>query len=305
MMHQSIFSRSISAIPLTFTSRYFATNCGSPSATTLPGHLNVLVIKYILAVASGKGGVGKSTTSVNLAVGMHRLGWKVGLLDSDIYGPSIPKMMNLNYRAKVSQERKFIPLENYGIKCMSMGNLVGVDAPLIWRGPMVMGAISQLFGQVDWGRLDLLVIDLPPGTGDAQLSISQKIRLSGAVIVSTPQDIALIDARRAVNMFKTVNVPILGVVENMSQFVCPSCGTISHIFGHDGARLTAKEMNLPFLGEIPLDAAIRSTSDEGRPITLLQPDSPQARAYLNVCQQVKDALTDSMSSSPRIVVESG
>ncbi|XP_020579227.1 iron-sulfur protein NUBPL isoform X2 [Phalaenopsis equestris] len=244
-------------------------------------------IKDIVAVASGKGGVGKSTTAVNLAVALAKTcQLKVGLLDADIYGPSIPTMMKLHEKPDVSKEMKMIPMENYGVKCMSIGFLVEKDAPIVWRGPMVMSALEKLTRGVAWGNLDVLLVDMPPGTGDVQLTISQRLKLSGALIVSTPQDIALIDARRGANMFLKVEVPVLGLIENMSFFKCPSCGLNSYIFGHGGARHTSEEMDLRFLGEVPLEIDIRSGSDEGNPIVVSAPNSASAKAYTNMAEKV-------------------
>ncbi|KAF6173482.1 hypothetical protein GIB67_027177 [Kingdonia uniflora] len=244
-------------------------------------------VKDIIAVASGKGGVGKSTTAVNLAVALAKTcQLKVGLLDADIYGPSIPTMMKLSGKPEVSEDMKMIPIENHGVKCMSIGFLVEKDAPIVWRGPMVMSALQKMTGGVAWGNLDILVVDMPPGTGDAQLTISQKLQLSGALIVSTPQDIALIDARRGANMFRKVEVPILGVIENMSCFKCPHCGEPSYIFGSGGARRTADEMDMEFLGEIPLEIGIRTSSDEGIPIVLSEPDTSVSKAYNDVAKKV-------------------
>ncbi|XP_031488195.1 iron-sulfur protein required for NADH dehydrogenase, mitochondrial [Nymphaea colorata] len=248
-------------------------------------------IKDIIAVASGKGGVGKSTTAVNLAVALgRRCGLKVGLLDADIYGPSIPTMMKLQGKPEVSQDLKMVPMENYGVKCMSIGFLVDKDSPIVWRGPMVMSALEKLTRGVTWGELDILVVDMPPGTGDAQLSISQRLQLTGALIVSTPQDIALLDARRGANMFRKVEVPILGLIENMSCFKCPYCGQHSHIFGHGGALRTANEMNMEFLGEIPLELEIRRTSDEGSPIVISAPNSAVSEAYNDIASKIMKRL---------------
>lgn len=250
-------------------------------------------IKDIVAVASGKGGVGKSTTAVNLAVALAKMcQLKVGLLDADIYGPSIPTMMNLCGKPEVSEDLKMIPIENYGVQCMSIGFLVDKDAPIVWRGPMVMSALEKLTRGVAWGSVDILVVDMPPGTGDAQLSISQRLKLSGALIVSTPQDIALIDARRGANMFRKVEVPILGLIENMSYFKCPHCSEKSYIFGHGGAQKTAKELDMKFLGEIPLELDIRSSSDEGYPIVISAPDSSAAKAYTDVAEKVAHRLKE-------------
>ncbi|XP_039137338.1 iron-sulfur protein NUBPL isoform X1 [Dioscorea cayenensis subsp. rotundata] len=257
------------------------------SAMAFKGGPSIPGIKDIIAVASGKGGVGKSTTAVNLAVALAKACQQnVGLLDADIYGPSIPTMMNIFRKPEVSEDLKMVPLENHGVKCMSMGFLVDKDAPIVWRGPMVMSALEKLTRGVAWGNLDILVIDMPPGTGDAQLSISQRLQLSGALIVSTPQDIALIDAQRGAFMFHKVDVPILGLIENMSFFKCPKCGEKSDIFGHGGAKRTADKMNLDFLGEIPLEVQVRSCSDEGSPIVMSSPDSLAAKAYIDIAHKV-------------------
>ncbi|GAB4843432.1 hypothetical protein Ancab_013394 [Ancistrocladus abbreviatus] len=248
-------------------------------------------VKDIVAVASGKGGVGKSTLAVNLAVALaNKWQLKVGLLDADVYGPSIPTMMKLRGKPETNQDLKMIPKENYGVKCMSMGLLVEKDAPIVWRGPMVMSALQKLAKGVDWRSLDILVVDMPPGTGDAQLTISQQLQLSGAIIVSTPQDIALMDARRGAQMFSKVNVPILGVIENMSYFKCPHCGELSFIFGQGGARKTAAEMSLEYLGDIPLEVEVRKCSDEGVPIVVSSPESAVAKAYNDVARRVVDRL---------------
>ncbi|MEF3366123.1 Mrp/NBP35 family ATP-binding protein, partial [Methylocystis sp. 9N] len=259
-------------------------------------------IRFIVAVASGKGGVGKSTTSANLALGLAAQGWKVGLLDADVYGPSMPRLFAFSEKPKI-EEGKLVPLEAYGVKIMSMGFLVEEDTPLIWRGAMVSQAISQLLGEVKWGELDALVIDMPPGTGDVQLTIAQQVPLSGAVIVSTPQDLALIDARRAVAMFEKVEAPILGIIENMSYFLCPHCGGRSEIFAHGGARRDAEKLGVPFLGEAPLDIKIREMSDSGRPVVGAEPESPQALVYLGLAAKVKTLLeTRKQRAAPQIVV---
>ncbi|KAL7172530.1 hypothetical protein ACSBR2_032087 [Camellia fascicularis] len=256
--------------------------------------LKIKGVEDIIAVASGKGGVGKSTTAVNLAVALaNKCQLKVGLLDADVYGPSIPTMMKLHGKPEVSEDKKMIPIENHGVKCMSMGFLLAEKyAPIVWRGPMVMKALEQMSRGVDWGNLDILVVDMPPGTGDAQISISQRLQLSGALIVSTPQDVALMDARRGVNMFSKVKVPILGLLENMSFFKCPHCGEPSHIFGKGGARKTADEMGLQFLGEIPLEVEIRSCSDEGVPVVISNPDSTVSKAYGDVALKVVSRLEE-------------
>jgi ATP-binding protein involved in chromosome partitioning len=259
-------------------------------------------IRFIIAVASGKGGVGKSATSANLALGLAAQGWRVGLLDADIYGPSAPRLFGLSEKPKV-EGGKLVPLEAYGIKIMSMGFLVDENVPMVWRGPMVAQALTQMLGEVLWGELDALVVDMPPGTGDVQLTMAQQAPLAGAVIVSTPQDLALIDARRAVAMFRRVEAPILGVIENMSYFLCPHCGGRSEIFAHGGARHDAEKMGVPFLGEAPLDMKIRETSDAGRPVVGAEPDSPQAAIYLNLAAKVKTLLeTTKQRAAPNIVI---
>ncbi|XP_040188224.1 iron-sulfur protein NUBPL isoform X1 [Rana temporaria] len=257
-------------------------------ARGLPKQKPISGVKHVLVVASGKGGVGKSTTAVNLALGIAASEHvkSVGLLDADVYGPSIPRMMNLKGNPEVNSKNVMIPLVNYGIRCMSMGFLVEETAPIVWRGLMVMSAIERLLRQVDWGELDYLVIDMPPGTGDVQLSISQNIPISGAVIVSTPQDIALLDARRGAEMFKKVNVPVLGIVQNMSVFRCPKCNHETHIFGEDGARQLAASMGLDILGDIPLHISIRETCDMGKPIVVSAPESGEAKAYLSIAKEI-------------------
>ena len=264
-------------------------------------------VKAIIAVASGKGGVGKSTTAVNLALALARSGRSVGILDADIYGPSLPRMMGISGKPTVEDGRILQPMVNYGVKCMSIGFLVPEESPTIWRGPMVMSALEQMLRDVAWGELDMMIVDMPPGTGDAQLTISQRVPLAGAVIVSTPQDIALLDARKGLNMFRKVDVPVLGIVENMSTFICPHCGGQSDIFGHGGARREAAALGVPFLGDVPLHIDIRLTSDSGRPIVMSEPDGPHALAY----QRIAAAVTTSLAAqkegvaraAPRIVME--
>ncbi|MEM8838287.1 MAG: iron-sulfur cluster carrier protein ApbC [Pseudomonadota bacterium] len=246
-------------------------------------------VKNIIAVASGKGGVGKSTTSINIALGLSAIGRKVGVLDADIYGPSMPRLLGLTGRPQ-AEGRLLHPMENFGIKVMSMGFLVEEETPMIWRGPMVISALTQMLREVAWGDLDVLVVDMPPGTGDAQLTMAQQVPLSGAVIVSTPQDLALIDARKGLNMFRKVDVPLLGIVENMSYFLCPNCGERSDIFGHGGARGEAERIGVPFLGEVPLHMRIRETSDLGSPIVVAEPDSAHASIYKTIAGQIWDAL---------------
>jgi ATP-binding protein involved in chromosome partitioning len=262
-------------------------------------------VKAIVAVASGKGGVGKSTVAVNMAVSLARQGHKVGLLDADIYGPSLPRMVGLNRKPEVRND-KMIPLQAWGLSCMSIGFLVDEETPMIWRGPMVMGALEQMMGQVEWGALDILVVDMPPGTGDAQLTMAQRVALTGAVIVSTPQDIALLDARRGVRMFEKTNVPVLGLVENMSFYCCPNCGHRADIFGHGGAKTEAARLGAEFLGEIPLLLDIRSAADAGTPIAALAPDSDAAKAYDAVARRVWEKVSGAVAgarSGPRIVIE--
>jgi len=242
-------------------------------------------IKTILAVASGKGGVGKSTTSVNLALALSGLGMKVGLLDADIYGPSLPRLMGMKERPEIRDDR-IVPLEHYGIKVMSIGFLQDEESPVIWRGPMVVSALMQMVREVDWGVLDVLVLDMPPGTGDAQLTMAQQVPLTGAVIVSTPQDLALIDARKGLKMFKNVDVPIFGIVENMSTFICPHCGKNSDIFGHGGAEAEAAKLNVMFLGAVPLHMDIRKHSDDGNPIVHAQPDAMNTAIYKSIALKV-------------------
>ncbi|MCW8835771.1 MAG: iron-sulfur cluster carrier protein ApbC [Rhodospirillales bacterium] len=271
------------------------------------GKIMLPAVRSIVAVASGKGGVGKSTTSVNLSLALAAKGLKVGLLDADIYGPSMPRMLGISGQPTSKDGRTMEPMENHGIKCMSIGFLVEEDTPMIWRGPMVMGALEQMMRDVNWGELDVLVVDMPPGTGDAQLTMAQSVPLTGAVIVSTPQDIALLDARKGLNMFRKVDVPVLGIIENMSYFVCPSCGERTEIFSHGGARKTAAELGSEFLGEIPLDMEIRVTADSGDPIVASNPESPHAAAYRDIADKIwskVDALTGAGApKGPRIVVQ--
>ncbi len=259
-------------------------------------------IEFIVAVASGKGGVGKSTTSANLALGLAAQGWRVGLLDADVYGPSAPRLFGLHGKPDVV-DGKMVPLEAYGVKIMSIGFLVDEDVPMVWRGPMVSQALTQMLGEVAWGELDALLVDMPPGTGDAQLTMAQQVPLAGAVIVSTPQDLALIDARRGVAMFQKVEAPILGVIENMSYFLCPHCGGRTDIFSHGGARHDAEALGVPFLGEVPLDLTIRETSDAGTPVVGSAPQGPHAAIYINLAAKVKTLLeTQSRRAPPKIVV---
>ena len=259
----------------------------------------------IVAVASGKGGVGKSTTAINLALGLRDLGLKVGVLDADIYGPSVPKLLAIRGRPETLGGNRLRPMSGYGLTVMSIGFLVAEDTPMIWRGPMVMSALTQMLREVEWGTLDVMIVDMPPGTGDAQLTMAQQVPLAGAVIVSTPQDLALIDARRGVEMFKRVNVPVLGIIENMSYFVCPNCGERHDIFGHGGAHAEADKLGVPFLGEVPLHMAIRETSDAGRPVVATDPDGPHAKVYREIAARVRDRLKGQGAgrAAPKIVIE--
>src|ERR1700754_484241 len=247
-------------------------------------------ISAVIAVASGKGGVGKSTTAIDLALGLRDLGLGVGLLDADIYGPSVPRLTVIREKPKLDDNKKMIPIVRFGLSIMSIGFLVEEETAMIWRGPMVMSAITQMLRDVAWGTLDVLVVDMPPGTGDAQLTLAQNVPLKGAIIISTPQDLSLIDARRGLAMFRKVNVPVFGIIENMSYFQCPHCGTRSDIFGHGGARHEAERLGVPFLGEIPLHIAIRETSDAGNPVVVSEPDGPHAAMYRAIGEKVRDQL---------------
>ncbi len=287
------------AVPPPMARQEVAQN-GGPQKAGVPG------VGAIIAVASGKGGVGKSTTSANLALAMQTNGLKVGILDADIYGPSVPRLLGVSGRPK-ADGRTLQPLEGYGLKVMSMGFLVDEDTAMIWRGPMVMSALTQMLREVNWGDLDVLIVDMPPGTGDAQLTIAQQVPLAGAIIVSTPQDLALIDARKGINMFRKVDVPILGIIENMSYFLCPNCGERSEIFGHGGARNEAEKLGAEFLGEIPLNIAIREKSDSGQPIVVSDPESVYARIYRDIATkawaEVERQRTSDAHSAPNIVIE--
>ncbi len=277
---------------------------GGPQAgkagTGVPG------VGAISAVASGKGGVGKSTTAVNLALGLADLGLKVGLLDADIYGPSVPKLLAIREKPETIDGKRLKPIMRHGLAVMSIGFLIEEETPMIWRGPMVMSALTQMLREVEWGTLDVMVVDMPPGTGDAQLTMAQQVPLRGAVIVSTPQDLALIDARRGIAMFRRVDVPVLGIVENMSYFVCPECGTRTDIFAHGGARHEAERLGVPFLGEVPLHMQIRELSDAGRPVVVTEPDGAHAAAYRAIARAVKEQLEGPAGAgraAPKIVIE--
>ena len=254
-------------------------------------------IAAVIAVASGKGGVGKSTTALNLALGLRDLGLRVGLLDADIYGPSVPRLTGIREKPQLNEDKKMIPITRFGLAIMSIGFLVEEETAMIWRGPMVMSAITQMLRDVVWGTLDVLVVDMPPGTGDAQLTLAQNVPLKGAIIISTPQDLSLIDARRGLAMFKKVNVPVLGIIENMSYFQCPHCGTQSDIFGHGGARHEAERLAVPFLGEIPLHMSIRATSDSGTPVVESEPNGPHAAIYRAIGAKVRDQLQGAIAAA--------
>ena len=276
-----------------------ATAANRPQRGAIPG------VGAIIAVASGKGGVGKSTVAANLALGLKANGLSVGVLDADIYGPSMPRMLGISGRPQSRDGKTLQPMQNYGLRVMSMGFLVPEDTPMIWRGPMVMSALQQMLREVEWGDLDIMVVDMPPGTGDAQLTMAQQVPLAGAVIVSTPQDIALLDARKGLNMFLKVDVPVLGIIENMSYFLCPHCGGRSEIFSHGGARREAQQLGTEFLGEVPLDLAIRETSDSGHPITVSDPDNPYSVIFRLIAARVWEKVSgeSAMRPPPRIVIE--
>ena len=275
-------------------------------AGSQPGKRGVPGVEAIIAVASGKGGVGKSTTAVNLALALSANGLRVGVLDADIYGPSMPRLLGISGRPETVDGKVLKPMRNFGLKVMSMGFLVEEETPMIWRGPMVMSALTQMLREVEWGELDILVVDMPPGTGDAQLTMAQQVPLAGAVIVSTPQDLALIDARKGLNMFRKVDVPLLGIVENMSYFIAPDTGKRYDIFGHGGARREAERLGVPFLGEVPLEMAIRETSDAGRPVVAGDPDGPHAKVYRDIAAKVWERLQSERAAAtagPAIVFE--
>lgn len=275
-------------------------------ASRASGKRGVPGIEAIIAVASGKGGVGKSTTAANIALGLAANGLRVGILDADIYGPSVPRLLGIHGKPQSADGKILKPMENYGLKAMSMGFLVDEETPMIWRGPMVISALTQMLREVEWGPLDVLVVDMPPGTGDAQLTMAQQVPLAGAIIVSTPQDLALIDARKGLNMFKKVDVPLLGIVENMSYFIAPDTGKRYDIFGHGGAKREAERLGVTFLGEVPLEMGIRESSDSGRPVVAVKPDGPEAKIYRAIAAKVWERLQEekgAAEAAPAIVFE--
>jgi ATP-binding protein involved in chromosome partitioning len=277
---------------------------GTHGAAPRPaGPAGIPGVAAIIAVASGKGGVGKSTVALNLALGLRDLGLKVGILDADIYGPSMPKLLAIREKPQTVGGTRLKPIVRHGMAVMSIGFLVEEETPMIWRGPMVMSALTQMLREVEWGTLDIMVVDMPPGTGDAQLTMAQQVPLRGAVIVSTPQDLALIDARRGIAMFRRVNVPVLGIVENMSMFICPHCGTRSDIFGHGGARHEAERLGVPFLGEVPLAIDIREKSDAGAPVVATDPDGPHAQIFREIAARVREGFQAESRPAPKIVIE--
>jgi ATP-binding protein involved in chromosome partitioning len=275
----------------------------APGAPRPAGPAGIPGVAAIIAVASGKGGVGKSTVAVNLALSLRDIGLKVGILDADIYGPSLPRLLAIREKPQTAGGTRLKPILRYGMPVMSIGFLIEEETPMIWRGPMVTSALTQMLREVEWGSLDVMVVDMPPGTGDAQLTMAQQVPLKGAVIVSTPQDLALIDARRGIAMFRRVNVPVIGIVENMSTFICPHCGTRSDIFGHGGARAEAERLGVPFLGEVPLALAIREKSDAGTPVVASEPDGPHAQSFRDIAARVRDELRVESRAAPKIVIE--
>ena len=297
--------KTVHALPGVLTVTAVLTASSEKAATQIPpkrDRIELPTVKYILAVASGKGGVGKSTTAANLALAFAKLGHRAALFDADVFGPSMPRMMGLAGKKPRAENKTVIPLEAYGVKVMSIGFMIAEDNPIIWRGPMVMGALEQMLRDVTWGDVDVMVVDMPPGTGDTQLTMSQRVPLAGAVIVSTPQDIALLDARKGLNMFRRVEVPILGLIENMSYHICSNCGHREDIFDHGGAKRTADELGAEFLGEIPLDIKIRATSDGGVPIVVAEPDSAHAKAYGDIAARLWEKISGGTRRAPTITM---
>jgi ATP-binding protein involved in chromosome partitioning len=311
---QTFVQKAVSALPgvkkaiVALTAERAPTREAGPKVSSAQTLRNgVPGVKHLIAVASGKGGVGKSTTAINLALALKSLGLKVAVLDADVYGPSMPKLFGISGKPEASDAagKRMKPMQRFGVEVASIGFLVDEDTPMIWRGPMVMSALTQLLREVEWSETDVMVVDMPPGTGDAQLTMAQQTPLSGAVIVSTPQDLALIDARKGINMFKKVEVPLLGIIENMSYFMCEKCGTRHEIFGHGGARVEASRLGVPFLGEVPLDIEVRERSDTGEPIVATLPNSPHAEIYREMARQIWATLEGGTKNraAPQIVFE--
>ncbi len=304
-----VVEKQVAAIPGVERAMVALTAERAPQAAAKPAPRGNAVagVKHIVAVASGKGGVGKSTTAANLALALKALGLKVAVLDADVYGPSMPKIFGISGKPRAGADGKTLePMRRFGVEVASIGFLVPEETAMIWRGPMVMSAINQLLREVSWGETDIMIVDMPPGTGDAQLTLAQQTPLSGAVIVSTPQDLALIDARRGISMFQKVNVPVLGIVENMSYFLCGKCGERHEIFGHGGARAEALKLGVPFLGEVPLDMKLRERSDAGEPLVATEPDGVHAALYIAIARQVWAAVSAGagVRATPKIVIES-
>lgn len=289
--------------PAAGNARQMSGATGRPTSNAGPGGVSLPGVSAIIAVASGKGGVGKSTTAVNLALALKAAGKRVGMLDADIYGPSLPRLLGVTGKPESAGAKRLLPKQAHGLKVMSIGFLVEEETPMIWRGPMVISALTQMLNDVEWGELDVLVVDMPPGTGDAQLTMAQKVPLAGAVIISTPQDLALIDARKGLNMFRRVDVPVLGIIENMSYFLAPDTGKRYDIFGHGGAKAEAERVGVPFLGEVPLTMRIRETSDAGVPVVASEPDGEAAKIYLGIAEELLHQLDNAGVAAPAIVFD--